>query len=136
MIITIQKVSSRETHSQHYYLFWQSLNYILKMQRLQIYKVKENDKSPHVCIHPSLPHKQEVAQGSFLCRIEQIRIQSFSFSNIGCHTKAKEHSLPYYFTHSWKEESGMWMEKSCLGCKLGSLCSFPATLSIKHPASL
>ena len=34
-------------------------------------------------------------------------ILSFLFSETGCHTKVKDHSLPYYFTHSWRENSLM-----------------------------
>ena len=32
----------------------------------------------------------------------------FSFSQTSCHTKAKEHSLPYYFTHSWMDSSEIY----------------------------
>ena len=40
------------------------------------------------------PSEQDETQGQFLSASEKVRIQS-SFSKTGCHTKIKDHSLPY-----------------------------------------
>ena len=41
------------------------------------------------------PHEQDVTQGQFLNGIQLIWIHFFSFSQTGCHTKAKEPNLSY-----------------------------------------
>ena len=49
-----------------------------------------------VCVSPTPTHKQNMTQSQFLkwCLIGLISV--FSFSETGCYTKMKEHSLPYY----------------------------------------
>ena len=43
----------------------------------------------------SLFDEQDTTQGQYLSGVKLVWIQS-SFSLMSCHTKAKEHSLPYY----------------------------------------
>ena len=58
----------------------------------------------------------------------------FSFSLTGCHDKAKELTLPYYFIHSWREDSFPRLIVLCEmlrpGFQLGSPCTFPRTITI------
>ena len=67
-------------------------------------------------------------------------ISEFFLSSTGCHTKAKDPSLPYNFTRSWTLNS--WIhsfrkcisallkcKQSCPGFELWSSCLFPKTLT-------
>ena len=65
-----------------------------------------------LCI-PTPPREQDTTQSQFLSRIWQAWISIF-FSKIGCHTKAKNSCLPYYFINSWRENSWIHTFSKCI----------------------
>ena len=48
---------------------------------------------------------QDMTQGLFFKQSLTGLNSEFSFSQTSCLTKAEEPSLPYYFTHSWRENN-------------------------------
>ena len=54
---------------------------------------------------PTPPLGQDMTQGRFFKRSLTGLNLEFSFSYTSCLTKAEEPSLPYYFTHSWRENN-------------------------------
>ena len=91
----------------------------------------------HVFTTPN-PHQLDAIQCKFLTGG---RNSKFSFSLTGYPNKVKEHSPPYYFTHSWRENN--WIrtfqrsvkyKQTHVGFELGSLCPFPPTISITPQA--
>ena len=56
------------------------------LQRLICHKTQPNQ----------INHEQDVTRGQVLSEVQLVWIQNFSFSLIGCLTKAKEPSLPIY----------------------------------------
>ena len=88
---------------------------------------------------PTPPLGQDMTQGQFFKRSLTGLNSEFSFSWTSCLTMAEEPSLPYYFTHSWRENnwihtfpkgiSSMWNAISP-GFELVSPCPIPATITI------
>ena len=54
---------------------------------------------------PTPPLGQDMTQGQFFKRSLSGLNSEFSFFKTSCLTKAKELSLSYYFTHSWRENN-------------------------------
>ena len=70
---------------------------------------------------PTPPPEQETTQGQFLMRSLTGLNTEFSSTQTGCHTDAKESSLLYHFSHSWR---GNYFPKVL------ALCEMPIDLTM------